>query len=107
LSGKTSLAGLLGILRGACFVVSVDSGPMHLAAALGVPVLAIHTWSDPRLVGPYREDAWIWQGGEVRRQDLAHAPLPEKAFSVESALETARFVASQIWVFSRNFRNST
>jgi len=95
LTGKTTLAGLLGVLRGARFVVSVDSGPMHLAAALGVPMLGIHTWSDPRLVGPYREDAWIWQGGEIRKQDLSLAPLPEKAFSAESAAEVARFVAGQ------------
>jgi len=95
LAGKTSLPALLGVLRGARFVVSVDSGPMHLAAALGVPMLGIHTWSDPRLVGPYREGAWIWQGGEIRRQDLTFAPLPEKAFSVEASAEVARFVAGQ------------
>ena len=95
LCGKTSLDGLIGLLRAARFVVSVDSGPMHLAAALGVPMLGIHTWSDPRLVGPYREDAWIWQGGEIRKQDLSLAPLPEKAFSAESAAEVARFVAGQ------------
>ncbi|MEI6278338.1 MAG: glycosyltransferase family 9 protein [Verrucomicrobiae bacterium] len=95
LAGKTTLPGLLGILRGARFVVSVDSGPMHLASAVGVPMLGIHTWSDPRLVGPYRDDAWIWQGGDIRRQDLTFAPLPEKDFSVESAAGVARFVAGQ------------
>ncbi|MEI6033847.1 MAG: glycosyltransferase family 9 protein [Verrucomicrobiae bacterium] len=96
LAGKTTLSGLLGILRGAQFVVSVDSGPMHLAAAIGVPLLGIHTWSDPRLVGPYREDAWIWQGGEIRRQNLSLAPLPEKEFSVGASADVARFAAAQV-----------
>ncbi|MFZ4775348.1 MAG: glycosyltransferase family 9 protein [Terrimicrobiaceae bacterium] len=95
LTGKTSLSGLIGVLRGARFVVSVDSGPMHLAAAIGVPLLGIHTWSDPRLVGPYGEEAWIWQGGRIRRQNPVTPPAPEKPFTPEAASETARFVAGQ------------
>lgn len=95
LLGKTSLLELLGLLRGAKFVVSVDSGPMHLAAALEVPLLSIHTWSDPRLVGPYSEMAWIWQGGEIRRQNLDSEPLPERAFTELDAAAIGEFVASQ------------
>jgi len=76
-SNRTSLPELIGILRSARAVVSVDSGPMHLAAALGRPLLAIHTWSDPRKVGPYLETAWICQGGEIRQQTLgAEARVP-------------------------------
>lgn len=96
LLGKTSLSQLIGILRGARFVVSVDSGPMHLAAALGVPLLSIHTWSDPRLVGPYSEAAWIWQGGEIRRQTLDADPLPEKAFTPAEAARIAEFAAARL-----------
>ena len=93
LSGKTSLAELIGVLRTARFVVSMDSGPMHLAAAIGVPLLGVHTWSDPRLVGPFSKEAWIWQGGEIRLQDFGKPPLAEKPFTRESAREIARFVA--------------
>lgn len=95
LVGKTSLAELIGVLRGARFVVSVDSGPMHLAAAVGAPLLGIHTWSDPRLVGPFRENAWIWQGGEICRQDFNRTPLVEKNLTLEFTAEIARFVAGQ------------
>ena len=95
LLGKTSLLELIGLLRGAKFVVSVDSGPMHLAAALEVPLLSIHTWSDPRLVGPYSETAWIWQGGEIRRQNLATAPLPERPFTEADAAAIGEFVGAQ------------
>jgi ADP-heptose:LPS heptosyltransferase len=72
---RTSLAQLLALLRRARAVISVDSGPMHLAAAVGTRLLSIHTWSDPRKVGPYSTDAWIWQGGKLRPQSL-DAPLP-------------------------------
>ena len=95
LSGKTSLAELIGVLRAARFVVSMDSGPMHLAAAISVPLLGVHTWSDPRLVGPFSKEAWIWQGGEIRLQDFGKPPLAEKPFTRESAREIARFVAGQ------------
>jgi len=51
---------------------------MHIAAALDARLLSIHTWSDPRKVGPYSEKAWIWQGGEIRPQRLDAPLLPEK-----------------------------
>lgn len=95
LRGKTSLGELTALLRAAKFVVSVDSGPMHIAAALGTPLLSIHTWSDPRLVGPFSENAWIWQGGGIRKQNIAEAPPPEKPFTPEGARAVAEFAADR------------
>ena len=72
LINETSIAQLIWLTRRASFVVSVDSGPAHLAAALARPMVAIHAWSDPRRVGPYREDAWVWKNGRlVQVRDLA------------------------------------
>lgn len=65
LLNQTSLSELCWLLRRASFVVSVDSGPMHLAAALAPRLLSIHTWSDPRKVGPYRPDALVWKDGSL------------------------------------------
>ena len=65
LSNRTSLPQLIWLLRLAAFVISVDSGPAHLAAALDRPMVAIHTWSDPRRVGPHRPDAWVWKSGQL------------------------------------------
>ena len=81
LVGRTTLRQLIGVLRRAAFVVSVDSGPMHLASALHRPLVGIHTWSDPRSVGPYDPSAWIWKAGELCRRDriddrLAAASVP-------------------------------
>ncbi len=64
---RTTLGELLWLLRRAAFTVSVDSGPMHIAAALSANLLAIHTWSDPRKVGPFSPDAWIWKDGKIGR----------------------------------------
>jgi lipopolysaccharide heptosyltransferase I len=53
LTAKTTLVQLMALLKGAHCVVSVDSGPMHLAAALGVPVIAIFGPTAPWRTGPY------------------------------------------------------
>lgn len=75
LLNATSLTELLWVLRHAAAVVSVDSGPMHLAAALPVPLLGLHTWSDPRRVGPWRSDASVWKTGlTIRVADLPCQP---------------------------------
>lgn len=62
LLNRTTLPELIWLIRRADFVVSVDSGPMHIAAAITSRLLSIHTWSDPAKVGPYAPDAWVWNG---------------------------------------------
>lgn len=52
LRGKTSLVELGAILSRAHLVVANDTGPMHLAAALGRPVIALMGPTDPRRTGP-------------------------------------------------------
>ncbi|HEY0789694.1 MAG TPA: glycosyltransferase family 9 protein [Chthoniobacterales bacterium] len=66
LLNRTTLLELIWLLRRATFTVSVDSGPMHLAAALTDALLSIHFWSDPRKVGPYRNGAWVWKEGRFQ-----------------------------------------
>jgi heptosyltransferase-1 len=65
LTNQTSLLQMIRLLRTASFIISVDSGPMHVAAAVTDRLLSIHTWTDPRRVGPYNPDAWIWKNGEI------------------------------------------
>lgn len=51
--GRTGLLELAAWLGGMDLAIAVDSGPMHLAAALGVPVLALFGPTDPLRTGPY------------------------------------------------------
>jgi heptosyltransferase-1 len=53
LAGRTSLPELVEVLRRAKFVVSNDTGPGHIAAALGRPLVMMFSWSNPLRVGPY------------------------------------------------------
>jgi heptosyltransferase-2 len=52
LVGRTDLAALAGVLAACRAVVSNDSGPMHLAAAVGTPVTAIFGSTDEHATGP-------------------------------------------------------
>lgn len=79
LTNQTSLLQLIRLLRVARFTISVDSGPVHIAAAVSDRLLSIHTWTDPRRIGPYNPDAWIWKNGEVVRvNELETAKLKKR-----------------------------
>ena len=76
LLNHTTLLQLIWLIRRARFTVSVDSGPMHIAAAVSDRLISIHAWSDPRKVGPYNPDAWVWKNGELLRvRDLPTSQL--------------------------------
>jgi len=53
LAGSTSLPQLTEVLRTASLVVSNDTGPGHIAAALARPLVMMFSWSNPLRVGPY------------------------------------------------------
>ena len=65
LVNRTGLPELIWVLRRSSFIVSVDSGPMHIGAAITSELLSIHLWSDPGTVGPYNPDAWIWKDRRI------------------------------------------
>jgi heptosyltransferase-1 len=95
LLNRTTLPELIWLIRHADFVVSVDSGPMHIAAAVAPRLLSIHTWSDPRKVGPYRDDAWIWQKGALRQmRDLTETG--SKSISTPGIREIGEWLAAQM-----------
>ncbi len=62
IAGKTDLKGLVGIIKGARFMISNDTGTMHIAAALGVPVFALFGPTNPVRTGPYgNRHTIIWK----------------------------------------------
>ncbi len=54
-AGWTSVGDLVSILANITLLVTNDSGPMHIANALGVPVVALFGPTDPELTGPYNK----------------------------------------------------
>jgi heptosyltransferase I len=62
LAPRTSVVELLPYIRRARLFVSGDTGPLHLASALGVPAVAIFGPTDPARNGPFGEgDVTVWK----------------------------------------------
>ncbi len=53
LAGQTSLSELIALLKASKLVISNDTGPGHIAAALGTPLVMIFGRSNPARVAPY------------------------------------------------------
>jgi len=67
-AGKTSLKTLSALLERVDLLVTNDSGPMHIAAALGTPVVALFGPTNPGLTGPYGD------GHIVIRKEMECSP---------------------------------
>ena len=63
LSGKTTVSELAGLISRAAMCVTNDSGPMHLAAALNAPLVAIFGPTDSIWVGPYGRPESVLRAG--------------------------------------------
>ena len=59
LAGKTSLGELMGLVGSLSILLSNDSGPMHVASALGVPTIAVFGPTDERETGPLSPKARV------------------------------------------------
>jgi len=68
LEGQTTLKDLAELYRRAMLLITTDSGPMHLAAAMGTPVVALFGPTDSKRTGPYGP------GHHVIREPLSCAP---------------------------------
>jgi heptosyltransferase I len=58
LTGKDTLKKLLAVLSRAPLLLTPDSGPMHMANAVGTRVLGLHAASNPDRSGPYSDRRW-------------------------------------------------
>lgn len=72
-AGRTSLKGLAALFSWAAAVVSTDTGPMHIAAAVGTPVVALFGPTAPWRTGPYGK------GHRIVRTACACSPCFKKS----------------------------
>lgn len=80
LAGRTTLRQLVALIERAKLVVANDSGPMHIAAALGRPLVTPFGPTNPLRTGPYRRME------SVIRADLPCSPCYSRKCSHQSCL---------------------
>jgi heptosyltransferase I len=81
LAGRTNLRQLVALLERAALVVANDSGPMHIAAALGRPLVTPFGPTNPVRTGPYR------RLDSVVRVDIPCSPCYSRRCSHVSCLK--------------------
>lgn len=98
LAGQTDLLQLAALLRRANLLVTNDSGPMHLAAAVGTPVVAIFGPTDPARVGPYGDGHAVLRKdvdcSRCTRRSCVRDGLCMNSVGVEEARDAVRAVLS-------------
>lgn len=83
LAGKTTVRELMALIKRCNFFVTNDSGPMHLAAAFGVPLAAIFGSTDHATTSPYTDKAVII------RKDVPCAPCKLRVCTADHECMTA------------------
>ena len=101
LAGRTTLLELVALLKKARLTVTTDTGPMHLAAALGTPVAALFGPTAPWRTGPFGG------GHEVVRLTLPCSPCfqrhcPEPRCLIDLSPELVREAVEKILARQEN-----
>ena len=96
LCGQTSLPEMVEWLRLCELMVTNDTGPMHVAAALGKPLVALFGPTEPRRTGPYR------QLNSVLRIDLPCSPCLKSHCTYEKPNECLKALSpATVFEFAR------
>jgi heptosyltransferase-2 len=77
LAGKTSLRESMALLARCRLLITNDSGPMHIAAALGVPVVAVFGPTDPEVTSP------LGEGHRIVRVDVDCSPCRHRECPID------------------------
>ena len=83
---------LVWLLDGSALVVSPDTGPLHIARALDVPVVGLYGYTNPKRTGPYRRYQDLVVDGYAEFPGEAYPVMPAyrggmKRITVEAVLE--------------------
>lgn len=75
--GKDTLVELLATLERATVLLSPDSGPAHMATAVGTPVIGLYAATNPMRSGPYLSRQWCIDKYDVAARRLLGKPAAE------------------------------
>lgn len=99
LAGKTGMRELMSLIRRCNFFITNDSGPMHIAAAFGVPLVAIFGSTDHATTSPFTDRAVIV------RKDVECAPCKLRECPIDHRCMTAVTAADVVAAAKRLYQN--
>lgn len=110
LVAKDTLKQLLALMQRSSIVLSPDSGPMHMANAVGTRVLGLHAASNPQRSGPYSDrrfcvDRYPDAARRFLRRDAERLPWGKK-IEFPGVMELIR-IADAIDAFERHLASPT
>ena len=87
----STLLQFVALARRARLYVGCDTGPLHLAAAVGTPIVAIYGPTDPARNGPFSpNDIVLWNHGSINYTRRAPKPSYISGISVDSVFAAIR-----------------
>lgn len=93
LAGRTSVRELMAVIKRCRLFVTNDTGPMHIAAALGVPVVAVFGPTDPGMTSPLGDHTTVRHAVDCAPCLLRECPIDHRCMTrvtVEEVYEAAR-----------------
>lgn len=104
LAGKTSLKEFAAAIAVLDVIAANDSGGMHLATAVGTPVVAVFGITDPDKTGPLSADARVIQHSAIRSRSV-----PRESAEARAALEavSAAEVTEAVLAFLPRFHKES
>lgn len=89
LAGKTSIRELMAFIQACHLFLTNDSGPMHMASALGTPLLALFGSTNSTTTGPY-------QGGKIIHKHVPCSPCYRRECPIDFRCMT-RIEVSEVY----------
>lgn len=103
LCAKTRLPALGSTLQEMDLVITVDSGPMHMAAAVGRPVLAVFGATEPQRTGPFGPHTIIKHGRLLCQPCLSReCKRPKKDIACLKELGSERVIAAALDILRKH-----
>jgi lipopolysaccharide heptosyltransferase I len=96
LAGRTTLPQLAALLKRCACVLTGDTGPMHLAVAVGTTVVAIMGPTDASITGPYGARNAVIQAGGMQRAAWGQSKFRDPKLMLEIAPEAVTAAARRV-----------
>jgi ADP-heptose:LPS heptosyltransferase len=97
-TGRTTFPQLATVLKRCHWAVGADTGPLHLAAAVGTSAMGFY-FSRARVheTGPYGQGHWVWQADRARPETWPVRPSVELILNPATGLQQEPVAGWSLW----------